>query len=64
MCLSQAFTVFKKVAYVWTQCTLRRQFENGSEGVWGDFGMSLEKYKAGFVIYMQLPLGRRQQWSR
>ncbi|SCY43915.1 hypothetical protein SAMN05660668_02630, partial [Pseudobutyrivibrio sp. AR14] len=37
---------------------------NGSEGVMGDFGMNLEKYKAGFVIYLQLPLGWRQQWSR
>ena len=38
--------------------------KNGSEDVWGDFGMNLEKYKAGFVIYLQLPLGWRQQWSR
>ena len=64
MCLSQAFTVFKKVAYVWTLGTLWWQFKNGSEGVMGDFGMNLEKYKAGFVIYLQLPLGWRQQWSR
>ena len=44
--------------------TLGWQFKNGSEGVMGDFGMNLEKYKAGFVIYLQLPLGWRQQWSR
>jgi hypothetical protein len=28
-----------------------------------EFGMSLEKQKADFAIYRQLPLGRRQQWS-
>jgi hypothetical protein len=27
MCLSQAFTVFKKVAYVWTHGTLRWQLK-------------------------------------
>ncbi|PHU41254.1 hypothetical protein CSX00_01835 [Pseudobutyrivibrio ruminis] len=64
MCLFQASTVFKKVATVRTHRTRRWQFKNGSEGVMGDFGMNLEKYKAGFVIYLQLPLGWRQQWSR
>ena len=64
MCLSKN-ELFSKMKLC---CVDTRHFKmavkNGFEGVWSDFGMNLEKYKAGFVIYLQLPLGWRQQWSR